>query len=123
MSNEKDSVRLHTMAFEVCHGVDDWEKQTPSRFEIDIEMQADLSTAGMSDNLADTINYSETYSQVAEIMHGPSCNLIERLAEQIADRILSCCPCEVVCVRIRKANPPVGGPCVAAEIEIWRSRK
>ena len=115
-----DRVRLLGMVFDACHGVSAHEKVTPTRFEIDLDISAELETAGQSDNLADTVDYSAVYTVVSDVMNGPAVNLIERLAAEIARRVIDTVGCERVQVRLRKLNPHVGGVCRAAEIEIVR---
>ncbi len=116
-----DWVRLRGMVFYACHGVNEWEKVTPSRIEVDVEMQTDLSQPGRSDELGDTIDYGAVYAVVAEVMNGESRNLLERLGSEIVSKVLDRWPCELVRVRVRKPCPPVGGRCTAAEIELTRS--
>jgi len=116
-----DWVRLEGMEFDACHGVNESEKETPSCIEVDLEIRTDLTRSGRSDDLADTIDYGAVYSLVNEVIGGESRNLLERLATDIADKVLARLPCELVRVRIRKLRPAVGGRCRAAEIEISRS--
>jgi dihydroneopterin aldolase len=119
----RDWVRLLGMVFDACHGVNDWEKVTPAQFEVDVEILADLSKSGGSDELTDTIDYSAVYAAVRDVMNGESRNLLERLATEIADRMLAEAACEQVRVRLRKMQPPVGGECRVAEIEILRNER
>ena len=117
----EDWVRLLGMVFYACHGVNEWEKVAPSRLEVDVEMKTDLSRPGRSDDLAETIDYGAVYAAVAEVMNGESRNLLERLGTQIAVKVLTGWPCELVRVRVRKPHPPIGGVCATAEIELVRS--
>ena len=124
MSDEgksRDWVRLLGMEFDACHGVNDWEKVTPARFEVDVEILTDLEKSGESDNIEDTIDYSVVYAAVRDVMDGASRNLLERLASEIVERVLAESDCEQVRVRLRKMLPPIGGECRAAEIEILRN--
>jgi len=120
-SGANDWVRLTGLVFHGFHGVNDWEKRTPSRIEVDVEIKTDLSRPGRSDELDDTIDYGAVYDIVAGVVGGESRNLLERIATEIAAKVLERSPCELVRVRVRKPHPPVGGACGAAEIELTRS--
>ena len=80
------------------------------KFEIDLEMHADLSKARASDQIADTIDYARAYAIVHEVIEGPSRHLLERLADEIATRVRDELGPEIVSVTVRKPKPPLGGP-------------
>lgn len=117
---KKDKITLKNMLFAASIGVADWERNVTTIIEIDVEISADLWKACMSDNLHDTISYSEVYESVCKAVESRHHNLLESLAHQIAEDILQRRDCRVVTVRIRKPNPPIGGICAFAEVEIAR---
>ena len=86
-------------------------------------MEADLRRAGATDDLADTVNYSTLYGAVRDVMKGPPVNLLETLAERVAQRVLRDFPVLAVCVRVGKPGVPVdeGGQAVAS-VEVRRGR-
>ena len=108
------------MIFAASIGVAEWERDVPTIIEIDVEILAELRKACTSDNLHDTINYSEVYESVYKAVESRHHNLLESLAHQIAEDIVEHRQCRSVTVRIRKPNPPVGGVCAFAEVEITR---
>ncbi len=118
-----DKVSLEGMVFYGYHGVKPEEKALGQRFVVDIEAEADLSRAGASDNIEDTVNYSRMFRIAREIMEGPSHNLLESLAQAIASRILSELGPNAVLVRIRKPSAPVPGAIAAAKVELYRERQ
>ena len=83
-----DRIFLRGMRFMACHGVLPHEREVPQPFEVDVEMGLDLRAAGESDDLDDTVNYAKVYRMVSSIMNGASKQLIESLAEEIADDLL-----------------------------------
>lgn len=115
-----DKVSLEGMVFYGYHGVKPEEKALGQRFLVDIEAEADLSQAGTSDNIADTVNYSRMFRLAREVMEGPSHNLLESLAQTIASRILTELGPQAVRVRIRKPSAPVPGALAAAVVEVYR---
>lgn len=117
-----DRIRLRNMMFYAYHGVYDAEKQLGQRFYIDVELEVDTSEAGRTDDLAQTTNYVGVYALVRDIVEKRRFNLIEALAETIAQRILADFSVEGVVVRVRKPDVPIGGLLDAVEVEIARRR-
>jgi dihydroneopterin aldolase len=120
---ESDKIVLSGMVFYGYHGVLPEEKTLGQRFVVDLEVEADLHTAGISDTLSDAINYAEAYQTVKEIMEGPPKNLLESVAENVAQRVLSRFAITAVRVRVTKPSPPIPGAVMSgATIEVYRKR-
>ena len=115
-----DKIRLRRMVFAACHGVEPHEKSFPARIEVDVEVETDLRTAGLTDDLNETIDYSRLYSEVAHVIAGSGRDLLESLAEAIATCLLRIERCSATTVTVRKINPPVDGICECAEVEVRR---
>jgi dihydroneopterin aldolase len=117
-----DWIRLEGMIFYGLHGVDPAEKTLGQRFTVDVALQRNLRKPGRSDDLHDTINYAHVYRIAKQVMEGPSKNLIEALAEEIARRIAEACSgVETIRVRVRKPEVPIKGSVLtAATVEIER---
>jgi dihydroneopterin aldolase len=123
VSDERgDWIRLEGMVFYGLHGVDPAEKTLGQRFTVDVALQRNLRKPGRSDDLHDTVNYAHVYRIAKQVMEGPSKNLIEALAEEIARRIAeSCNGVETIRVRVRKPEVPIKGSVLAAAtVEIER---
>lgn len=117
-----DKLILKNMVFHAYHGHFKVEQEVGQKFEVDVELMADLKTAGRSDHLSDTIDIDRVY-HIAEhvVVNDRRFNLIEALAEEIATRILAACPkAEEVVIRVRKDKAPVKGIVDYAEVEIHR---
>jgi dihydroneopterin aldolase len=123
---DSEKITLANMEFSGFVGVSEREHEQKTRIEVDVEISADLSEACKSDSLDGTIDYSRMYDLAAEVVASRHHNLLESLAEEIADAAfgLDGCEktggCEKVIVRVRKPKPPVGGECGFAEVEIVR---
>ena len=117
-----DRIRLEGMVFYGFHGVDAAEKSLGQRFMVDVEIECDLRKPGRTDDLHDTVNYSHVYGIARQVLEGPSKNLIEAVAEEIARRIAeSCNGVEAIRVRVRKPDAPIKGSLLAAAgVEIER---
>ena len=78
-------------------------------FELDLELELDLKAPGSSDDLRDTVDYSRVYRAVKETVEGPSRNLLESLAEGVAQELLRTFPLDGVRVRVIKPHVPIEG--------------
>ncbi len=115
-----DCIRVLGMAFSARHGVHSWEKSAPQRFEVDVELERDLSTAAVSDRLEDTVNYGSIVAVVRSVMEGEPVNLLEHLAGSIAGRVGELATGSRVTVRVRKPGAPLEVPFRTVEIELVR---
>jgi 7,8-dihydroneopterin aldolase/epimerase/oxygenase len=118
-----DRIVLRGMRFEGRHGVSDEERATPQLLEADLEIEADLETAGRSDRIEDTVDYGPLIELARRAIEGRSQRLLEAIASSIADDALSSDPRIVsVTVRVRKLAVPVDADLDHAEVELHRSR-
>ena len=118
-----DAIFLEGMVFYGYHGVHEEEKKLGQRFEVDLEVEIDLLKAGKSDDVNHTINYSALYRVAREAIEGASRNLLEAVAEDLAQRVLAGFPVSAVRVRVRKPSAPIKDNVSAmVGIEIWRQR-
>jgi len=125
MSGHPDRLSLLGMRFSARHGVQPQEKLEPQPFEVDLVLHADLSAAGASDDLADTVDYAALHDLVAAIVGGPSFDLIEGLAAAIARAALVATDpliVDSVEVRVRKPEAPLDGELETVEATIVRHR-
>ena len=119
-----DRIVLEGMRFYGFHGVNPEERALGQEYLVDLAVEIDLSRAGRSDRLEDTISYTHVYRAVRDVMEGEPRNLLEAAAQSIADRILSEFPVESVAVRVKKPHPPIRGSVIEnATVEIMRRRE
>lgn len=91
-------------------------------YELDLTTWLDLSKAGESDRLEDTYDYRDAIRQVQEHVKLKEYLLIERLAEAIAQILLSDQKVEQVRVRLTKVSPPIPDFTGRVSVEITRPR-
>lgn len=116
-----DWIRLCDLKFQACHGALSHEKTVPQPFSVDVAVALDLTRAGETDQLADTLNYADIVDNVAAVLMGPPQNLLERLAANIAYKILGADPrVREVVVRVTKMSPPIAAFGGRAEVEVRR---
>jgi len=100
---------LEKMQFLAYHGHYPEEKVVGNKFEVDLKIEAPLTSAGKSDDLNDTLNYQLAYAIVKKVMD-QKYNLLEKIGYEILNEIQSAFS-EIgdATVYIRKINPPMGG--------------
>lgn len=119
-----DRVVLAGLEFLARHGVNDWEKVEPQRFEVDLELALDVRPAALADDLAQTVDYRGVYDTTRRVIEDNTFDLIETLAEAIAREVLGAnAAVEEVTVRVRKPDVDLGGPLAYAGVEIHRRRE
>ncbi|NIS38079.1 dihydroneopterin aldolase [Candidatus Saccharibacteria bacterium] len=117
-----EMIRLNNMIFYAHHGYYPAERELGQKFEIDVEMECDLSRAVKSDSLKDTVNYHKVYDKVSEIFNNYKFILIEKLADKIAYDILDNFLIHSIRIRIRKPQVSMHGFLDNVEVEIYRER-
>ncbi|RMF60986.1 MAG: dihydroneopterin aldolase [Calditrichaeota bacterium] len=115
-------IRLNNMIFYAHHGYYRAERELGQKFEVDVEMECDLSRAVESDDLNDTINYKEVYEHISRIFNSSKFTLLETLADKIAQHILESFLVESVRIRVRKPQVSLNGFLDNVEVELFRSK-
>jgi len=117
-----DQIELRGLRVVGVHGALAEEQTRAQPFEIDLDVTADLGTAGRSDDLADTLDYGAIAAVAARIVSEERYTLLERLAQRIADEVLRDERVASVTVSVRKLRPPVPVDLATAGVRITRSR-
>jgi 7,8-dihydroneopterin aldolase/epimerase/oxygenase len=102
----EDRILLEGMIFHGRHGTLPAERELGQPFVVDIELRLDLQAAGLSDDLTQTVDYSEVHRQTKEIVEGPPVNLTETVAERIAGAVMENY-LGVQAIRVKVAKPHV----------------
>jgi dihydroneopterin aldolase len=120
----EDRILLEGITLYGRHGVLEAERALGQRFVVDLELSVDLTAAGRSDDLAQTVDYGEVHRQVRAVVEGPPVNLIETVAERVATAILERHP-RVEAVRVKVSKPDVrleGAVAGGSAVQIVRRR-
>ncbi|MBV9468113.1 MAG: dihydroneopterin aldolase, partial [Abitibacteriaceae bacterium] len=117
-----DRILLNGLAFFGYHGCHPSERELGQKFIVDIELECDLTAAGESDDLQDTIDYMSIYNAAREVIEGEPAQLLESLAQRIADFALRDERVESAWVRIRKPHIALPGMVDYLGVEITRGR-
>lgn len=111
-------IYINDLRFHAFHGVMPQERLTGNDYSVDLRVGYDVSSAMLSDDVNDTINYAGLHEIVRQEMSVPS-QLVERVAYRIADRISRRYPdVSRMDVKVTKLNPPLGADCHGAGVEL-----
>lgn len=114
---------LRRMVFFGYHGVIPEENKLGQKYYVDLDLRLDLTRAGRSDDVEDTVNYAEVHGLVKEIVEGAPVKLIEALAEKIASAVLGTYTIiNEATVSVTKPNPPFDITFDGVTVELRRCR-
>ena len=116
-----DRIELRGLRVRGHHGVYDDERRTGQDFVIDAVLELDLSAAAASDDVADTVHYGDLAQRLADIVAGEPVNLLEALAQRLAEVCLADERVAAVEVRVHKPQAPI--PLEFADIAVTLSRR
>jgi FolB domain-containing protein len=117
-----DLIELRGLRLAGVCGVLPEERERRQPLEVDIDVVADLAEAGRTDDLAVTVDYGRLCDDVERVVATNQPQLLERLAELIAQAVLGHeCVVEVT-VALRKLRPPVPQQLATSGVRITRGR-
>jgi dihydroneopterin aldolase len=112
-------IKIKNAIFYAYHGALQEEQNIGGVFEADLDIYTDFTKAAEKDDLKLTINYDDIYKYINKIVHSKKYYLIETLAMNIADGLLSKYKeISKLAVRVRKHHVPVGGVLDYVEAEV-----
>jgi len=116
--------RIEIKGIEVLarHGVLSDEKREAQIFRIDLALFLDLAGAGVSDDLADTVDYGRLAQDTHDLVEGESHDLIESVADRIATMVLSRPLVDRVIVTVHKPEAPIPLKFEDVAVTVDRSR-
>lgn len=83
-----DIIFLNDLRVDAVIGIYDWERRIKQTIVFDMEMGTDIRKAAASDTIDDTLNYKAVAKRVIEFVEGSEFQLVETLAERVAQLIL-----------------------------------
>ena len=118
-----DRIELRGLTVRGNHGVFDHERRDGQDFVVDITVWIDLATAAASDDLADTLDYGALAKRAADIVGGPARNLIETVAGEIAEDVMTDERVHAVEVVVHKPAAPIPLDFADVAVVARRSRR
>ena len=118
-----DQIDLEGIEVYARHGVLASEQEKAQVFRIDVSVFTDLDAAGASDDLDDTLDYSELALEVREVVGSESHRLIERVAARVAEVVMAHDRVDACRVTIHKPGAPIEVAFGDVSVTIERARE
>lgn len=83
-----DILYISQLRVETVIGVYEWERHIRQAVLLDLEIATDVARAAATDNITDALNYKAVAKRVAAFVEGTRFQLVETLAERVAEKVL-----------------------------------
>ena len=113
---ESDVVFVKGLKVEAVIGVYEWERAITQPLLIDIALETDISAAAVSDDVDDALNYKAVCDDVSEWCKEIKAKLLEHLAGQIADKLLTKYACHKITLSVAKPTAIAQADAVGVQI-------
>ncbi len=118
-----DRIELRGLKVRGNHGVFEHERRDGQDFVVDVTVWMDLAPAARSDELTDTLHYGELAQNVAAVVGGEPCNLIETVAARVAEDVMTDARVQAVEVVLHKPQAPIPLEFADVAVVARRSRR
>ncbi len=115
-----DRIEVRELVVMTTVGVLPHERQIAQPVQIDLALHVDLRDAGRSDELADTADYGDVAERVAGLVRESKDELLERLADRVAELLLTIDRVETVEVTVTKLRPPIPETVASTAVRVVR---
>ena len=121
-AGDGDRIELRGLELVAICGALPEERVRAQPLQVDLDVYADLSAAGRSDDLPDTVDYGALCDAVATVVDAGTPQLLEHLAAVVADAVLAVdARITAVTVSLRKLRPPVPHALATSGVRIHRT--
>jgi dihydroneopterin aldolase len=114
---EMDIIFIEELRLKTLVGIHPREKALPQTVEISLEIGVSTANAGSSDDIRDTVDYTIVVERLRQELSAQQFNLLEKLAEHIADLLLKEFACQHVKVSVAKIGIIAGVRRLGVRIE------
>ncbi|QNN64034.1 dihydropteroate synthase [Leucobacter denitrificans] len=118
----QDHIRLTGLEVFAHHGVFDFEREQGQKFLVDADVQVDLRAASANDDLASTVHYGELAEAIVAAVSNDPVDLIETVAERVAEVALSFSAVTEARVTIHKPDAPIEAEFADVSVTVVRHR-
>ena len=115
-----DTIFLKELEAKTVIGAFEWERRIEQTVLIDIEMSTDISAVAASDNLEEVLDYKKVAKRVKDFAETNAFNLIETLAQKIAEVLIDEFDIQQTTVTVSKPRAIRGSKTVG--VRVHRSR-
>ena len=122
MADVPDRITLRGLRAHGRHGVYAFERERGQMFRVDAVLELDTRPAAAGDDLDRTVNYAELAHQLDAVLAGEPVNLLETLAQRLADVCLANPLVGAVEITVHKPQAELGVPFDDVTVSIRRQR-
>jgi dihydroneopterin aldolase/2-amino-4-hydroxy-6-hydroxymethyldihydropteridine diphosphokinase len=122
-SPASDRIKVRGLVVTTVVGVLPHERTIAQPVQIDLDLHVDLRDAGRTDDLSDTADYGDVAERVAGLVRESKDSLLERLADRVAEMLVTIDRVEAVDVKITKLRPPIPEQLDSTAVQIHRGRR
>ena len=112
-----DLVFIEDLRIQTVIGIFDWEREITQTVSLDLRMAFDISRAGKSDDIVDTLDYKSVSKRLIQFVEGSDFQLVEALAEHCARIVLDEFPVSWLRLKLSKPGAVRGSSAVGVIIE------
>lgn len=120
MAAVSDHILISDLRVVSVVGVLEHERENPQPLRVDVDIHVDLHDAGMSDDLSETVHYGEVCTALVAVARAHSDQLLERLAQRMADTVLTFPRVAAVDLTLTKLRPPIPEDVRTSAVRIHR---
>ena len=117
-----DRITVHGLTGHGFHGVYPTEREHGQTFRVDAALELDTAPAAVTDDLARTVNYAELAQALHAVLVGEPVDLLETLAQRLADLCLADPLVQAVEITVHKPDADLGVPADDVTVAIRRTR-
>jgi len=118
-----DRITVQGLTGHGFHGVYPAEREQGQTFSVDAVLELDTAPAAATDDLARTVNYAELAQALHAVLVGEPVDLLETLAQRLADLCLADALVDAVEITVHKPDADLGVPADDVTVSIRRTRR
>ncbi|MGY1820639.1 dihydroneopterin aldolase [Geodermatophilus sp. SYSU D00079] len=118
-----DTIAVRGITAHAHHGVYDWEREQGQTFRVDAVLELDTAPAAAGDDLEKTVNYAELAQRLHAVLTGEPVDLLETLAQRLADVCLASALVDAVEITVHKPEADLGVPFDDVAVSIRREKR
>ena len=115
-----DIVFIRGLEVETTIGAYDWEQSIKQKLILDLELSCDTRIAAKTDNLEDALDYAVISQEIIDFLGKSHFQLLETLADRVADLIL--CAFNIEEVKLKVSKPAAVSLAREVGVMITRSK-
>ena len=117
-----DRIAIRGLTAYAHHGVYAFERRQGQTFRVDAVLEVDIRPAAETDDLEKTVNYAELAKELYDTLSGEPVDLLETLAQRLADVCLAHELVDAVEITVHKPEADLGVPFDDVVVTIRRER-